>query len=185
MVMALLLVSFLSSPAQIKTESNADFDHALKIISFLDQVARLREQTGQSQSKLVEFEEKEANAYFQYLFAEQVPAVRTIELKLFPREKVEGRLLLNLRHYSIPSYFKDEVNLYFSARVECSEHKVRLLFDSLYLEKQRIQPEVVDYLIDLVASSRGLESGHLRDWYDLPPGVEKLSTGQGKLIIYY
>jgi len=185
MAAAILMISFISGAAQVKNESNSASDHTLKIISFLDRVARLRERTGRSQGKLAEFDEKEANAYFKYLFAEQVPAARTIELKLFPQDKVEGRLLLDLRSYNLPSYFKDEVNLYFSARLECSEHKVRLLFNSLYLENQRIRPELVDYLVDLVTSSQGLESGHLEDWYELPPGVDKLSTGQGKLIVYY
>jgi len=185
LILTLLLVNFIISPAQGRGEAATVLDNALKIINFLDEMARIREETGRGQSKVAEFEQKEVNAFFQYLFTEQVPAVRTIELKLFPKEKIEGHLLPNLSGYNLPSYFKDEVNLYFSTRVECLNQKIRLVFDNLYLETQRIEPQIIDYLIDLIASFQQLEAHHLGDWYDLPSGVEKISTNQGKLRIYY
>lgn len=183
--LTLFLLGLSAGLTQVKTDFISDLDHALKIINFLDYVARIREETGRSQGKIAEFEENEVSAFFQYLFTEQVPTVKALELKLFPKEKIEGHLLLNLNGYNLPSYFKDELNLYFSARAKCLNRKIRLVFNSLYLETQRIEPKIIDYLIDLIASSLKIEAHHLEDWYDLPSGVEKISISQGKLRIYY
>jgi len=169
-------------------KSKDDFqnlDQALKIINFLEQVAAQKQQSGRFQGKTAQFLEQEVSAFFTYLFSEQVSTFRAIELKFFPGNKVEGRVLLDLSAQALPAYFKPELNLYFAARIEISGRKVRLNYSSLYLETQRIQPEIIDSLISLVAKSQGLESRSLESWYELPEGVENLETGQGRLIVHY
>jgi len=69
--------------------------------------------------------------------------------------------------------------------VEQAGRRVRLNFSSLYLETQRVQPEIVNALIDLVARTRGLEARYLDDWYDLPEGIARVETGDRSLLIYY
>lgn len=187
-ILILALLLFLGTGfalPQVRTDSDSELDNALKIINFLEEIEKLRQATGRSQGKTVEFEEREVSSFFQYLFKEQVPAVKALELKLLPGNKIEGHLLLDLSGYNLPSYFKNEINLYFAARAECQKRKVRLNFQSLFLETQKIEPRLIDYLIDLISASLNQEAHHLEDWYELPFGVEKISVGQGKMKIYY
>jgi len=162
-----------------------DLETALKVANFLDEVERYQKENGGYQNKVAEFSEAEVTSFFRYVFSEESPAVKTIELKLLPANKIEGWILLNLKDQALPSYFKEEINLYFSARLKTDRRRVRLDIDKLYFETEPVQPAVVNSLIDLVASSNGLEAQHLDDWYELPAGIQDLKTARGKLLVYY
>ncbi|MGB9893793.1 MAG: hypothetical protein ACPLRA_05220 [Candidatus Saccharicenans sp.] len=180
-----LVPGSLRTQGQLKIEETKKLDQALKIINFLDQAASLRQETGRFQGRIAEFSEEEVAAFFEQIFSEQASAFKSIDLKFFPGKKVEGRVLLDLSNQGLPPSFKPEVNLYFAARIEISQRKVRLNFSSLYIETQRVQPEIIDSLIALIARARGLEARSLESWYDLPEGVENLDTAEGKLLVYY
>lgn len=162
-----------------------DQNNGLKISNFLEEVSRISQKTGKPQGKVAEFSQDDFNAFFQNFLVGQIPAVKSVELKLLPENKLEGHLVLNLKDFQLPQYFKEEINIYFGATIVSRDRKVQLLFKDLYLETQKIEPQVLDFLIDSIAKTQNLEPHHLSDWYDLPGGVEKISTVQGKIRIYY
>ncbi len=162
-----------------------DLETALRVANFLDEVERYQRENRGYQNKIAEFSEAEVSSFFRYIFSEESPTVKTIELKLLPANKIEGWILLNLRDQALPSYFKEEINLYFAARLEKDGRRVRLDINKLYFETEPVQPAVVNSLIDLVAKNNGLEAQHLDDWYDLPAGILDLKTARGKLLVYY
>ncbi|MBP7794204.1 MAG: hypothetical protein KA087_00875 [Candidatus Saccharicenans sp.] len=170
---------------QTETGQPQDLETALKVANFLDEVDRYQRENGHYQNKIAEFSEKEVSSFFRYIFSEESSAVKTIELKLLRSNKIEGWVLLSLKDQALPSYFKDEINLYFAARLETDRRRVRLDIKKLYFETEPVQPSVVNSLIDLVAKNNGLEAQHLDDWYDLPAGILDIKTDKGKLLVYY
>ncbi len=158
-----------------------ELDDVLRIINFLEEAASLWREKGRFQGLVAEFSEEKVSAFFKHLFSEENPTLKSLKLKLAPGNLVEGWVILDLTSQGLSG----EHNLYFAARVEQQGRRVRLNFSSLFLETQRVQPEIVNALIDLVARARGLEARHLDDWYDLPEGIARVETGPGSLLIYY
>lgn len=156
-------------------------DQVLPLLNFLEEAASFKQANGRFQGRVAEFNETQIAAFFQYLFSEQTPNLKSLSLKIFPANRIEGWVVLDLGQQQGSSLR----NLYFSARIEQEERKVRLNFSSLYLETQRIQLAVLNALIDLIAGVQGQETRHLDDWYDLPEGISGLETAPGKLLLYY
>lgn len=191
LVIAIILCLFLLPdlcPAAIglkeihKTQTGTDeLDDVLRIINFLEEAASLWQEKGRFQGLVAEFSQEQVSAFFKHLFSEENPTLKSLKLKLAPGNRVEGWVILDLASQGLSG----EHNLYFAARVEQQGRRVRLNFSSLFLETQRVQPEIVNALIDLVARARGLEARHLDDWYDLPEGIARVETGPGSLLIYY
>jgi hypothetical protein len=171
--------------SQARPAGTDNLDEVLRIINFLEEATAYRQTNGHFQGKTAEFSETQVSVFFQYLFLEESSALRSLELKLFPKNKIEGHIVLSLKEKQLPSYIKDEINLYFEARIETNRRKIRLNFKSLFLETQEVQPEAINALIDLVSGSQGLESQHLDQWYDLPEGINELKTAEGRLIVLY
>ena len=184
-----VLLFFPSLAGQVNSGSNQvevdTLEKALKIVNFLEEVADHYQKTGRFQGKSAEFSEEDLSAFFQEMFSAEVPAFKKITLKLFPRNKVEGWIVLNFKGMELPSFVKEEINLYFSAVAEIKERKIRLNFANIFLETQKIQPEAVEALIKIVAEARGLETKSLESWYDLPTGLSGLATRKGRIIVNY
>jgi hypothetical protein len=75
--------------------------------------------------------------------------------------------------------------LLFAARVETRDGKIRINMDSLYLGTQAISPAFIDVIIGIVSRLQGVEPTTLKDWYDLPPGVLRLESRPGKVVVIY
>lgn len=166
------------SERQNKTDH---LDGTLKIINFLEEAASFSREKGRFQGRVAEFSQEEVSAFFHYLLSEENQGLKSLQLKLFPGNRVEGWAILDLSSQGLVG----SPNLYFAARLEQDRRRVRLNFDRLFLETKRIQPEIINALIDLVARARGLEARHLDDWYDLPEGISRVETGAGCLLIHY
>ncbi len=156
-------------------------DDILRIINFLEEAASFSRDKGRFQGLVAEFSQEQVSAFFQYLLSEHNPGLKSLRLKLVPGNRVEGWVIIDLDSRGLPG----NRNLYFAAKIEQEARRVRLNFSSLFLETRRVQPEIVNALIDLVARTRGLEARHLNDWYDLPEGIARVETGAGSLLIYY
>lgn len=185
LVIGLTFSPLVSGRQNSKTVQESSLDSALKIINFLEEVGSHYQKAGHYQGQTAEFSEEELSAFFQEILSEGAPAFRKITLKLFPGNKVEGWLILNFKGMNLPSYLKEEVNLYFSAVAEIKQRKIRLNFDSLFLETQKVQPAAINALIEVVAASQHLGVKTLDSWYDLPEGILNLSTRRGKIIVTY
>lgn len=158
-----------------------DLDGILGIINFLEEAAAFSRENGGFQGRVAEFSERQVAAFFQYLFSEQSPNLKSLQLKMFPGDRLEGWVVLDLN----PGGQTEPRNLFLAARIEQQERGVRLNFSSLFLETQRILPEIFNALIDLIARVRGLEARHLDDWYELPEGISRVETGAGCLRVHY
>jgi hypothetical protein len=76
-------------------------------------------------------------------------------------------------------------DLLFAAGFETREGKIRINMDKLFVGTQPISPAFLDIVIGVVSRLQGVEPTTLKDWYDLPPGVLRLETRPGCVVVIY
>lgn len=132
------------------------------------------------------FTEAEFNAWIACRLAdESEPYVKSAEFKLLAGDKVEGRVAIDLGRSQASGVLPQKQDLLFAARFETKDGMIRIMMDSLYLGTQSISPAFVDMVIGVVSRLQGVEPTSLKDWYDLPPGVLRLETGPGRVVVIY
>ncbi len=137
-------------------------------------------------SRSLTFTEAELNAYAACrLDAEGEPYVKAAELKLLAGDKIEGRITIDLGKPQASGLLPQKQDLLFAAHIETRAGKIRINMDSLFLGTQAIAPAFVDIVIGVVSRLQGVEPTSLKDWYDLPPGVERLETRPGQVVVIY
>ena len=132
------------------------------------------------------FSEKELNAFIAYdLEAAQEKNVKEVVLKLMEKNRIEGKILIELggggERDSLPSRFE----LFFAAGFETEAGRIRIDMDSLFLGTQKLPVVFIDTVIAVVSRIQGVEPTSLRDWYELPYGIQRLETLPGRLIVRY
>lgn len=137
-------------------------------------------------SRSLTFAEDELNAYAACrLEAEGGPYVKAAQLKLLAGDKVEGRISIDLGKPQASGLVPQKQDLLFAAHIETRDGKIRVNMDSLFLGAQEISPAFVDIIIGVVSRLQGVEPTSLKDWYDLPAGLERLETRPGQVVIIY
>jgi len=136
--------------------------------------------------KKVTVTESELNSYFAYrIEVEKEEVTRELQLKLFPKNRIEGRIVVNLEGQKLPKFLKPQMTFYFSGNLKVKDHKVKLEIKDLFLEGQRIQPMVLDLIIFIASKIENTEASSIDDWYDLPYGIKNIVTQRGRAIFYY
>jgi hypothetical protein len=132
------------------------------------------------------FTEDEFNAYVLCrLDAEREPFVKAAEFKLLAGDRIEGRITIDLGDRQSSGLLPKRQDLLFSAGIETRDGKIRISMDKLFLGTQPIAPAVVDLIIGVLSRLQGVEPTSLEDWYDLPPGVLRLESRAGLVVVYY
>ena len=130
------------------------------------------------------FSEEELNAYAACRL-EGEPYLKTAVLKLLAGNRIEGRLTIDLGKPQASGLVAQKQDLLFAASVETKDGKIRVDMDSLYLGTQAISPAFIDIVIGVVSRLQGFEPTSLKDWYDLPPGVLRLESRPGQVVVIY
>ena len=137
-------------------------------------------------SRSLTFSEAELNAYAACrLEDEGDPYVKTVELKLLAGNRIEGRISIDLGKPQASGLMAQKQDLLFAARVDTEDGKIRIAMDKLYLGTQAIAPAFIDIIIGVVSRLQGVEPTSLKDWYDLPPGVMRLESRPGQVVVIY
>ena len=108
-----------------------------------------------------------------------------MEFKLLAGNRIEGRVAIDLGKPQASGLMAQKQDLLFAARVETENGKIRIDMDKLYLGTQAIAPAFVDVIIGVVSRLQGVEPTSLKDWYDLPPGVLRLESRPGQVVVIY
>jgi len=162
---------------------NADAQRVLRIIEKIEKEGSPG--PGAASRKEV-VSEAELNAYMAYRIAsEKEEIMKELRLKLLPRNRIEGRIFIDLSGRRVPGFLKPQMNVYFSGVIETEGPKIRVRFESLFLEEQRIQTAFLDLIIYTVSQFEKMEPVSIEDWYDLPYGIRKLETRTGELVVSY
>ena len=177
----ILCVSFFA--LGIQNYSRQSVDKVLKAIEMMErETAR---GTRRSLGK-ISVDESELNSYIAFRIEEENERfLKELEVKLFKKNKIEGRILVDLRGENIPKFLRPQMTLYFGGKLEVKDGMVRLVLKDLFLEEQRIDPNVLDFIIALAAKIEKYEVWSINDWYELPYGIKNIETQNHKANFFY
>lgn len=137
-------------------------------------------------SRSLSFSEAEFNAYVACRLADEKEAyVTSAEFKLLAANKVEGRIAIDLGRPQASGVLPQKQDLLFAAAFETRDGRIRITMDKVFLGTQPISPAFIDLVIGIVSRLQGVEPTTLKDWYDLPPGVLRLETRPGRVVVFY
>ena len=136
--------------------------------------------------KKIEISESELNSYIGYrIETEKEEIMKELRLKLLKRNKIEGKVLIDLRGQKIPEFIRPQMTLYFGGKLEVEKGKARLKIKDLFLEDQRVKPTILDVILKIASKINKTEVSSMNDWYKLPYGIKDIKTNNHQAIFYY
>lgn len=172
--------------ANYSTEDNYSLKEVEKVLGLIAQIQQEQMEPHQAKLRDVAVTENELNSYIAYrIEVEKSDIMKELRLKLFSKNKIEGKIFIDLRGQELSGLLKPEMNLYFSGILEAENSRVRLDLKSLYLEDQPIQPKILDAVIFFSSKIQGMEPFSMNDWFDLPYGIKDVKTEKGRAVFYY
>ena len=186
----LLVYLFLSIPLPLFSiciaQSNYSLKEAKKVLRAIEKIQVEQLEKGKDELRKIVVTESELNSYIAHrIEIEKEEIMKELRLKLFDGNKIEGKILIDLRGQKLPKLLRPQMNLYFGARVEVKDGNVRIAMKELFLEDQAIQPMILDLIIFISAKLDGVEPSSINDWYELPYGIKNIETHRGKATFYY
>jgi len=159
---------------------------ALKVLKAIDKLESEQSRGDKGSLKNIVITEKELNSYIAYrIETEKEEIMKELRLKLFKRNKIEGKVLIDLRGQKIPDFIRPQMTLFFGGKLEVKEGKARLNIKDLFLEDQRVKPKVLDVILNIASKINKTEVSSMKDWYELPYGIKDINTKRHKAIFYY
>lgn len=167
----------------VQDYSRQDVD---KILKAIEKVERETASGKRHSLEKITVEESELNSYIAYRIEEENERfLKELRVKLFKKNKIEGKILVDLRGENIPKFLRPQMTLYFGGKLEVKDGMVRLVLKDLFLEDQRIDPNVLDFVIALTAKIEKYEVWSINEWYELPYGIKDIETQNHKAIFFY
>lgn len=175
-----------AAPAlQGKNPEAARLSAALRVEELLAGIEKQASQPGRRSGEAV-VSESDFNAFIaRRLEQEQDKYVKSLELKLKPANRVEGRLTLDLSSIPALKSLAGLQEVLFNASFQTSEGKISIRMEKLMVGIQELSPIFLDVVIGLASRLEGYEPVRLSDWHDLPKGVRGLESRSGRLIVSY
>lgn len=179
--MAVFLISQLCFGLQ-----NYSHQEALKIFDLIDKIQREQIEKRNDEVRRVVVTESELNSYIGYRIEhENEEVMKELRLKLFDQNRIEAKVVVDLRGQDLPRFFSPEMIFFLGGELEVEDGKVRLNVKDLFLENQRLQPAVLDLVIYIGSKIQDMEPYSMKDWYELPFGIKNIKTGRGRATFYY
>jgi hypothetical protein len=178
-----LLLSFSILSSGIQDYSLPEAEKVLKAIEIME-----KEQSRGEKGPLREIviTEKELNSYIAYrIETEKEEIMKELRLKLFKRNKIEGKVLIDLKGQQIPDFIRPQMTLFFGGKLEVEEGKARLNIKDLFLEDQRVKPTILDVILNVASKINKTEVSSMNDWNELPYGIKDIKTSRHKATFYY
>ncbi len=168
------------------SQSEYSIEEARRVFKIIEQLEQDLFKNNQRKLQSVIVTESELNSYFAYrIEVEKEDIMKQLHLKIFKNNKIEGKILIDLRGQKIPDYLRPEMNIYFAGKVEVNNGKGRILMKKLFLEDQPIQPQVLDAIIFIASKLQNSEPTSPYDWYELPFGIKDIKTKKQQAIFFY
>jgi len=188
-MLSIIIASLLIPALPVRVFSSAldarTLAEALRVMRLIDGIEQSPSAAGAAPRKAV-ISESELNSYIAYrIETEKEQILKELQLKLLDDNHFEGRMLIDLRGQNYPSGLRPLMNLFFSGQIRIGESKAKIDINSLFLEKQRVQPLLLDLLIYFSAKLDNAEATSLGDWYELPFGLRDLKISKGSLTALY
>ena len=166
----------------MQTYSPADLEKALEIVRRIEQAEA---GNGSTKSRKVKVTEEVLNAYLGYRADLEGGPLKSLVIKIFPENIIDGKLFIDLSGTNPPRGLKPEMTFYFRSKIEIQDAKGRLDIKELYLGKQKVEPVVLDLAIFFMSRIQNTEASGIGDWYLLPHGITNIKTYKGWGEIYF
>ncbi len=182
-VAAVLAVTLVSGATQLTPDARR---RARGLIDTLTRIQRERAARPSKSVPAMTITESDLNAYIAYrIETDREKYTKELDLKLLAKNKVEGRMLIDLSSIKAGFLLPSKAELFFSAKAETKDGKIRITMDKLFLGTQSISPAVLDTVIDIASRMEGLPPRTLEDWYELPYGIQKMESAPGRLTLKF
>lgn len=136
----------------------------------------------EGKSSTTEVTEKEINAYIAYSIArEQSPYIHSVKVALLENNQVRGHIKCN----GTVVFLDEDLSLDFKGILHTREGLARLDLTELRLDGQPMDPQLLDSIVKSIGSSNGGPPAGIEDWYEMPKGIKRVITKNGKAILYY
>lgn len=179
----LLFLFFSTFTSGIQDYSRQEVDKVLKAI---DRVERETATQTKRPLKKISITESELNSYIAYrIEKENEKFMKELRLKLFKKNKVEGIVLVDLRGERVPKFLRPQMTLYFGGKLEAKDGLVKFILKDLFLEEQRIDPKLLDFIVAFAAKIENYEVWSINDWWELPHGIKNVETENHKAVFFY
>jgi len=188
-VLVLLFVPFvLAFPPFLGSSQQGQgysLEEAFKVLRAIDKVTSDAPQPG-GRLRTIIITESELNSYIAYrIESEKEEIMKELRLKLFDRNKIEGKIHIDLRGQRVPQFIRPEIDIYFAAGLLISEGRVKIDIQRLFLDDQPVQPLLLDLIIAISARLSHEKATSISDWYEIPYGLKDIKTQKGRAIFYY
>ncbi len=161
-------------------------EEALKVLQAIEKVQVESSQPWSRPLREIAVTESELNSYIAYrIETENEEIMKELRLKIFDKNRIEGKILIDLRGQKIPQFIRPDLNFYFAADVLVSNGLVKIDVKELFLEDEPINLQLLDAVIAIAARLSGEQPSSLNDWYELPYGIKDIKTRKGKAIFFY
>jgi hypothetical protein len=128
----------------------------------------------------------ELNAYIAYrIKTEKSSVLRDLRLHVFPENRVEGLMFLDLSRIGAPSFLKPTLNFYFAGRLATQNAKIKFEVTSLYLGYQSVPVFLLDAAFFIASKTQKHGPAGLADWYELPLGLKNITSEAGRVLLHF
>lgn len=181
LVFLVLSWSFIASGTQNYSRRDVE-----KVLKALDKIERETSSGNHRSIQKISVTENEINAYLSYRIEEKRERfLKELRIQLFKKNRIEGMILIDLREEKVPNFLRPQMTLYFRGKLEVKDGLVRIGLKDLFLEEQRIEPKVLDFVIAFTAKIENFKVWSIDDWYELPYGIKDLETQNKKIVVFY
>jgi hypothetical protein len=161
-------------------------EEAQKVLASIADVEAATAQPWTGPLRSVTISESEFNSYIAYrIETDKEEIMKELRLKLLAKNKLEGKIHINLRGRDIPSYIRPEMDVYFAADLIAENGLAKIDIKELFLGDEPIKPFILDLVMAISARLRNEPATSLSDWYELPYGIREIKTDKGKATFFY
>ena len=180
-----LLFFILSILAHMVMATTYSVEKAQIIDNFLKRIAKQKKPSIFMKKK--SFDQVTLNAYFNLIYLKKyAPEVKNIEFKLDKNNYVSGNLKMILRgekYKAVPGFLKN-VEIQFSGKIECQNYRMRYSFDDIRINGTSFAPELLDEAFGAAQSNIKVKRS-IFDWFNLLPGIKKVTVDYKKITFFY
>jgi hypothetical protein len=161
-------------------------EEAQKVLRAIDKIEAETQQPWSGPPRSITITESEFNSYIAYRIEnEKEEIMKELRLKLFDKNKIEGKILIDLRGQDVPRYIRPEMDVYFAADLLTNNGLAKVDIQQLFIGDEPIQPLILDLVIAISARLNNEKATSLNDWYELPFGIKDIKTEKGKATFFY
>lgn len=190
----IILAAFLSLPlygqssSQTRQTTGLDSEvrkKALKVEAILNQIEKASNPV-LSAERFVEITEDELNAYICHLIElDEGKYVKSLNLKVFPKNIVEGKLTFYLRNVTGLAFLESNQDIIFRASFISEQGKIKIKMEKVWLGLQPVSADLLNSIVRIISQLEGSSSQDLEAWWALPEGVKRLEAFAGKIRLFY